>query len=201
MIKKKFPVVSVVEPSSKAVFLDRDGTVSALTPGEYILHPREIRLLPGVTKAIRKLNRLGYLVIIITNQGTIGRGVLTEKKLDEIHAIMIRRLARKGAKVDAVYHCPHHPRAILPGHAIKCVCRKPNTGMILNALRHFAIDKKKSFLIGDATYDILAGKRAHLKTILVKTGYGGKDGKHDVKPDFIAENLLDAVKFIHTDKN
>ena len=60
---------------------------------------------------------------------------------------------------------------------------------------------KKSFLIGDATYDILAGKRAHLKTILVKTGYGGKDGKHDVKPDFIAENLLDAVKFIHTDKN
>ena len=87
-------------------------------------------------------------MIIITNQGTIGRGVLTENKLDEIHAIMIRRLARKGAKIDAVYHCPHHPRAILPGHAIKCVCRKPNTGMILNALRHFAIDKKKSFLIG-----------------------------------------------------
>ncbi|MDP3948326.1 MAG: HAD family hydrolase [bacterium] len=201
MRKKKFPVVSVVEPSSKAVFLDRDGTVNALTPGEYILNSRDIRLLPGTAKAIRKLNRLGYLVIIITNQGTIGRGVLTEKKLDEIHAIMIRRLARKGAKIDAVYHCPHHPRAILPGHAIKCACRKPNAGMILNALRHFAIDKKKSFLIGDATYDILAGKRARIRTILVKTGYGGKDGKHDVKPDFIAKNLLDAVKFIHTDKN
>ncbi len=197
MEKKKFPVVSVVEPSSKAVFLDRDGTVNVLTPGEYILHPRNIRLLPGVAKAIKKLNSLGYLVIIITNQGVIGRGVLTEKKLDEIHAIMIRRLAKGGAKIDAIYHCPHHPKAILPGHAIRCACRKPNIGMILKALRQFAIDKKKSFLIGDATDDILAGKRAHIKTILVKTGYGGRDGKHDVKPDFIAKNILDAVKFIH----
>ncbi|MEK7107333.1 MAG: HAD-IIIA family hydrolase [Patescibacteria group bacterium] len=188
MIKKKFP--------AKAVFLDRDGTINVLTPGKYILHTRDIRLLPGVTKAIRKLNQLGYLVIIITNQGTIGRGVLTEKKLDEIHAIIIRRLARKGAKIDAIYHCPHHPRAILPGHAIRCKCRKPNIGMILKALRHFNIDKKKSFLIGDATSDILAGKRARIKTILVKTGYGGSDGKHDVKPDFIAKSILDAVKFI-----
>lgn len=197
MIKKKFPVVSVVEPSSKAVFLDRDGTVNVLTPGEYVLHPRDIRLLPGVTKAIKKLNSLGYLVIIITNQGTIGRGVLTEKKLDEIHDIIIRRLARKGAKIDAVYHCPHHPKAVLPGHAIQCACRKPNIGMILKAFRQFSINKKKSFLIGDTTADILAGKRAGVKTILVKTGYGGSDGKHDVKPDFIAKNILDAVKFIH----
>ncbi|MDP3948321.1 MAG: HAD family hydrolase [bacterium] len=180
----------------KAVFLDRDGTVNVLTPGKYILHSRDIRLLPGVAKAIRKLNGLGYLVIIITNQGTIGRGVLTEKKLDEIHAIMISRLAKMGAKIDAVYHCPHHPKAILPGHAIRCACRKPNIGMILKALRHFAIDKKKSFLIGDATPDILAGKRARIKTILVKTGYGGKDGKHNVTPDFVASNLGDAVRLI-----
>lgn len=185
----------------KAVFLDRDGTLNALTPGEYILHSRDVRLLPGAAKAIQKLNQLGYLLIIISNQGAIGRGVLTEKKLDEIHAVIIRRLARKRAKIDAVYHCPHHPKAILPGHAIRCRCRKPNIGMILKALRHFNIDKKKSFFVGDTTSDILTGKRAGLTTVLVKTGYGGKDGKHNVKPDFVAKNLEDAVRLIDSRKN
>lgn len=180
----------------KAVFLDRDGTMNVLLPGKYVLRIGDLRLLPGVAKAVQNLNRLGYLVIIITNQGAIGRAALTEKKLDEIHAVMIRRLARGGARIDAIYYCPHHPKAVLPGYAIRCRCRKPNIGLILRALHRFNIDKKHSFFIGDKTLDVFTGKRASLTTILVKTGYGGKDREYGATPDFTAKNLKDAVKLI-----
>jgi mannose-1-phosphate guanylyltransferase/phosphomannomutase len=167
-----------------------------LRPGEYVLRPREVRLLPGAARAVKQLNSLGYLVIIITNQGVVGRGILKKEKLNRIHALLIHRLRRQGAVVDAVYYCPHHPRAVLPGYAIRCRCRKPNIGMILKAARDFRIDIKKSFLIGDTTQDILTGKRAGLKTILVKTGYAGEDGKHKTVPDFVAKNLKEAVFII-----
>lgn len=180
----------------KAVFLDRDGTLNVLRPGEYVLHPRDVRLLPGAARAVKRLNSLGYLVIIITNQGAIGRGVLKKQKLDEIHALIIRRLKSRGARIDAIYYCPHHPKAILPGHAIRCRCRKPNIGMILKAVRDFHIDRRKSFLIGDSTQDVLTGRRAGLKTILVKTGYAGEDGKHKAVPDFVVKNLKEAVLIV-----
>lgn len=180
----------------KAIFLDRDGTLNVLRPGEYVLHPGNVRLLAGTARAVKKFNSLGYLVIVVTNQGAIGRGVLKKEKVDEIHALIIRRLNKRGARIDAIYHCPHYPKAVLPEYAIRCRCRKPNIGMILKATRDFHIDRNKSFLIGDTTQDILMGKRAGLKTILVGTGYGGKDGKHEVKPDFTAKNLEEAANII-----
>lgn len=180
----------------KAVFLDRDGTINKEVGN--LSNVRDLRILPGVARAIKKLNELGFLVVVITNQPVVSRGWLTEKEVDEIHAVLIRRLSKKRAKIDAVYFCPHHPDAQIKKYRLHCICRKPNIGMIQKAVQRFKINARKSFMIGDSTRDILAGKRAKLTTILVQTGYKGKDGKYDVQPDFVARNLGDAVKIVKT---
>lgn len=179
---------------TKAVFLDRDGTINKEV--DVLRDIKQLKILPGVGQAIKKINQLGFLAIIITNQPVIARGWLNEKEVDAIHAVLIKRLNKKGAKIDAIYYCPHHPNANLKKYHLLCKYRKPNIGMIKEAVRQFKIDIKSSFFIGDTTSDILAGKRAKLKTILVKTGYAGKDGKYSVRPDFTARDLKEAVKII-----
>lgn len=178
----------------KAVFLDRDGTINKEV--NVLRDLKQLKILPKVGEAIKAFNNLGFLVIVITNQAVVARGWLTEKEIDHIHGIMIKRLSRKGAKIDAIYYCPHHPEGNLKKYRVRCRCRKPNPGMILKAAKKFKVNFKKSFMVGDNTRDILAGKRAKVKTILVETGYGGRDGTHNVKPDFIAKNLFEAVKII-----
>lgn len=178
----------------RAVFLDRDGVVNREV--DVLRDIRQLHILPSAAEAIKKINLLGFLAIIITNQPVVARGWLTEKELDEIHAILIKRLQKKGARIDAVYYCPHHPNANLKKYRMRCVCRKPNLGMIKKAAKKYKIDMKKSFIVGDSTSDILTGKKAGLKTILVKTGYAGEDGKYGVRPDFTAKNLLGAARII-----
>ncbi|MBI3589571.1 MAG: HAD family hydrolase [Candidatus Liptonbacteria bacterium] len=177
-----------------AVFLDRDGTINREV--DVLRDLKQLKILPRAAEAIKKINRLGFLVIVITNQPVIARGWLTEKEVDKIHAVLISRLARKGAKIDAIYYCPHHPNANLKKYRVKCHCRKPNIGMILKAAKKYKINLKKSFMIGDHTRDILTGKNAKLKTILVKTGYAGKDNYYKIKPDFTTQNLQGAIKII-----
>ena len=178
----------------KAVFLDRDGTINKEVDNLRSLS--QLRILPGSASAIKELNREGFLVIVITNQPVISRGWVSEKGLDKIHAVLIRKLREKGAKLDAIYYCPHHPRAQIKKYRAVCKCRKPNIALIIKAAKKFGINLKKSFMIGDSTRDVLSGKNAKVKTILVKTGYAGKDGKYNVKPDFVAKNLKEAVKII-----
>lgn len=176
----------------KAVFLDRDGVINKEV--DNLRRIKDLRLLPGVAKAISQLNRLGYLTIIITNQPVIARGWIKPGYLDEIHQELQNRL--KPAKIDAVYYCPHHPNANLKEYRKKCSCRKPNTGMVKKAIQKYKIDPKKSFFIGDSTRDILTGEKVGVKTILVQTGYSGKDGSYKVMPDFVSKNLLDSIKII-----
>lgn len=180
--------------SSRAVFLDRDGTINKEV--DNLSRLRDLRILPGAASAVKKLNKLGFLVVVITNQPVISRGWITERELDAIHAVLIRRLGRHGAKLNAIYYCPHHPKAQVKKYRILCKCRKPNIGLIIKAVKKFGINLKKSFMVGDTTRDILAGKKAKMKTILVKTGYAGKDGKYDVKPDFTAKDLNEVAKII-----
>jgi histidinol-phosphate phosphatase family protein len=184
----------------RAVFLDRDGVINEEV--DQLSNVEDLKIYSFSAKAIKKINDLGYLVIIITNQPMIAKGFMTEKDLDEIHKKLETELGKKGAKIDAIYYCPHHPEKGFPGEVrelkIKCNCRKPKIGLFLRAKRDFKIDLKKSFCIGDQTMDILAGKRAGCKTILVKTGYGGKDRKFGVKPDFVVKNLFQASKLIST---
>lgn len=180
--------------TQKAVFIDRDGTINKEV--DVLRDLKQLKVLPKTGEAIKELNRLGFLVIVITNQAVVARGWLTEEEIDHIHGVLIERLSKKGAKIDAIYYCPHHPEANLKKYRVKCLCRKPNPGMILKAASEFDINFRKSFMVGDNTKDILAGKKVKVKTILVETGYGGKDGNHNAKPDFTAKNLFEAVKII-----
>ncbi len=184
---------------NKAIFLDRDGTI--IKDVEFLIKPEQFKILPGVAKAVAEFNCLGFLVIVITNQPVVSWGVIDPKGIENLHRILIDKFAKKGAKIDAFYFCPHHPASKIPEWGINCRCRKPKAGMILRAIKDFNIDRKKSFMIGDALIDVLAGQRAGLKTIQVKTGPGhprlDKIYK-DTKPDFVVRNLKEAVKRIKT---
>lgn len=178
----------------RAIFLDRDGTINREV--DNLRNVRELKILPHVARAISQLNRLGFLVIVISNQPVVARGWLSEQGVDEINNVLLKRLAKKDARIDAIYYCPHHPNANKQKYCANCRCRKPNIGMIQKAVKYFKIDLNKSFFIGDSTRDMLAGSRAGVKTILVKTGYGGNDKMYKVKPDAIAKNLYEAVTII-----
>lgn len=177
-----------------AVFLDRDGTINHDV--DNLRDIKKLRLLPGAAQAIGQLNKLGFLVIVITNQPVVARGWLTEADVEQINQELNKRLKNQGAKIDGFYYCPHHPNANLKKYRRECDCRKPNIGMVKKAQKDFDIDLRKSFFVGDSTRDILAGKSAGLKTILVSTGYGGKDGVYKVEPDRTANNLKEAVEVI-----
>lgn len=160
----------------------------------------DLKIYDFAVQAIKRINESGYLTILVTNQPMIAKGFMTENDLNEMHKKLETELGKKGAKIDAIYYCPHHPEKGFSGERtelkIKCKCRKPAIGLFLRAKKDFNIDFKKSYLIGDKTSDILAGKRTGCKTILVKTGYGGSDGLFPIKPDFTVNNLFKAIEII-----
>jgi D,D-heptose 1,7-bisphosphate phosphatase len=185
----------------KAIFLDRDGVINEEV--SYLHRPEQLELIEGSAEAVKKLNDSDYLGIVATNQSVVARGLCSEKDVAQIHKKLDALLGDKHAFLDGIYYCPHHPERGFEGenkqYKIECECRKPKTGMILHAENDFNIDKEKSFIIGDSTADIMTGINANLKTILVKTGNAGKDKKFDCSPDFIFENLKEAVDFIIDD--
>lgn len=172
---------------NKAVFLDRDGTINREV--DHLRKMEDFEFLPNSIPALKILSDSEYRIIIITNQSGIARGYFDEKTLKEIHEEMLHEFSREGIRIDRIYYCPHHPDE-------NCECRKPNSGMFKAAEKDFNLDLKNSYSIGDTTQDIEAGKRMGCKTILVRTGYAGKDGRYDVKADFIAMDLLQAVEII-----
>ena len=184
----------------RAVFLDRDGTLIDKKAGEYIARIEDVRIFPNTAEAIRLLNRK-FLVIIITNQPQIARGLCTEKDVKKINNYIITKLEKNGAKIDSVFYCPHHPDVNNEAkkYSIVCGCRKPEIQMVLEAKNKFGIDLQKSYFVGDTTTDIKTGKNSGCKTVLVKTGDGGSDNRYRVKPDFVCANLLLAAKKILED--
>ena len=180
---------------TKAVFLDRDGTINREV--DVLRSVSQLRILPGVPRAIGALNRLGYLVIVVTNQPVVARGWLSEKQVENIHRVLVWRLARQGARVDAIFYCPHHPNANVKKYRLRCRCRKPKPGMITAAIKTYRIDRQKSFMVGDHAWDIMAGKAARLRTILVHTSKRSRDPVYaHIRPDFEAKHLRDAVTTI-----
>ena len=182
--------------SSRAVFLDRDGVLNRES-AEFIKTVDEIDILPGVPAAIAKLNAAGYRTVVITNQSGIARGMYTEKTLDAIHARMTSELESEGARIDAVYYCPHHPEVGDVQYRIACECRKPRIGMLSRAAWEHKIDLSRSFVIGDKASDIKLAENAGMRSALVLTGYGRATAAHPKRwpcsPDIKAENLLVAV--------
>ena len=181
-------------PGTRAVFLDRDGTINREV--DLLRDPRQLRLLPGAAEGIRALNRMGYRVVVVTNQSVVARGWVSERQLQSIHRSLKERLSRRGARLDAILYCPHHPDADLPRYRIRCRCRKPGTALIRRAAREFGVALRQSFMVGDSTRDILAGRRAGLTTVLLGTGYAGREGKYPVRPDHCARNLKDAARLL-----
>lgn len=182
-----------------AVFLDRDGTVNEQMG--YINHIRRFVLLPGSAEAIRLLNRHGYLTIIVSNQSGVARGYFPIDLVHEVHDHMEALLKKERARVDGIFFCPHYPRGDVPEYSRDCDCRKPRTGLIEQACSQFSVDMAKSYVIGDRCSDMALARKAGLKGILVKTGYGLGDLTYVFPrlpdpPHHVAEDLLDAVRWI-----
>ena len=177
--------------SHRAVFLDRDGTVN--TEVDYLSSVKDLRLIKNAAKAIRILNQRQIKVIVVTNQSGISRGLFSIDDLDNVHNELKRRLRRKGAHIDAIYYCPHHPDD-------GCLCRKPKNGMFKLAAKDFDLKLNKCYIVGDKLTDIKAACNISAMGILVGTGYGkseqNKLREADVMPGHIAENLYEAVKWI-----
>ncbi|QII12875.1 putative mannose-1-phosphate guanylyltransferase [Candidatus Kuenenia stuttgartiensis] len=182
----------------KAIFLDRDGVLNYEI--DLLRTPEELELLPDVPNAIKKINTSEYLSVVVTNQPVVAKGLASEKDIYQIHSKLDTVLGRNRAFLDRIYYCPHHPEKGFHGERIEykihCDCRKPNTGMINQAVYDLNIDLDESFIIGDRTVDILTGINAGLKTILVRTGYAGDDGVFQCEPDFIFSNLKESTEFI-----
>ena len=177
-----------------AILLDRDGVISQQTA--FVNEPADLNLIDGAAAAIARLNQVGWPVAIITNQGGIAMGYLTEAMLHKIHARLEHLLAEEGAHVDAIFYCAHHEHAKLPEYKTECQCRKPNIGMLEQARDKLGIDLSKSVVVGDRTTDILAGIRAGCSTILVKTGSAGKDREIVAEPNAVVKDISAAVDLI-----
>lgn len=191
----------------RAVILDRDGTI--IVEKNYLKHLKDIQLIKSSVDALKKLERAGFLLIVTTNQSGVARGYLTEKKLKAINDRIIKIFLKKGVKISAIYYCPHPVGG-------GCGCRKPQTGMIEVARKHFGFDVKKSFCIGDKLTDIEFGHNAGMKSVLVLTGHGAEELKElrDIQrgkrkrfsdgmilkkttiPDYVAKDISYATEWI-----
>jgi len=184
---------------NKCIFLDRDGTINVY---KCLIHRKEdIELELYASEAIKRINDSEYLCIVVSNQPVVARNLCSIEEAWEINRELEKLLkSANGAYLDDIYICPHHPDKGYPEenveYKIDCNCRKPKIGMILDAARKYQIDLAQSYIIGDTTIDIMTGKNAGLKTILLQTGLAGSDKSYEVKPDFTAKNLLTAVDLI-----
>lgn len=170
----------------RAAFLDRDGVINQKPPeGEYVTSWEGMRFLPGVAEAIRLLLRAGFRVIVVSNQRCVAKGLISTSDLELIHQRMCEELAAAGARIDAVYYCPHENEP-------RCNCRKPAPGMLFTAARARNIDLKASWMIGDSDSDIAAGSRAGCRTARILK----KNEMQDPRADVFAPSLLEAVRQI-----
>ncbi|HSE96829.1 MAG TPA: D-glycero-beta-D-manno-heptose 1,7-bisphosphate 7-phosphatase [Blastocatellia bacterium] len=180
-----------------AIFLDRDGTINEDIG--YLSSPDELILYPWTAEAVRLINDSQYESIVITNQSGVARGLFTEEVLEQIHNRLIEELARRGAHLDAIYYCPHHPSIGDGRYRQDCECRKPRPGLLFRAADERRIDLARSYMIGDKSSDISLAAAAGARSVLVLTGYGSMTLARSTgpgAPDIVADNLLEAVKQI-----
>lgn len=180
-----------------AVFLDRDGTVNVEV--DYLADPAQLELIPGVAKAIARLNAAGLAVVLVTNQSGIARGMLSEERLAEIHERLAEMLAPEGARLDHIEYCPHHPTIGGERYGRECDCRKPAPGMLRSACEALELDLERSWVVGDSLRDLSAGETLGVRGILVRTGKGQAqlDGlRAGARPPQVAADLAEAVEII-----
>ena len=171
---------------NRAAFLDRDGVINRKArEGEYVIRWEEMQILPGVAEAIVLLKQAGVRVIVVSNQRCVAKGLITIAELEVLHGRMCGAVASHGAKIDALYYCPHDTQAF-------CCCRKPQPGMLLDAARDHDIDLSASWMIGDSPADVEAGRSAGCKTALLASGADNLKTNADI----VAPSLFEAVRQI-----
>ncbi len=175
---------------NKTIFLDRDGVV--IDQVHYISKPNDVKLTYKAADAINLFREAGYKTVVVTNQSGIARGYFTFDDYEKVTMRMNDLLNKGNAKLDLILYSPYHKDGKIPESTGESDCRKPGPGMFLQAQEKFDIDFSLSFMIGDKSSDIKAGKNLGIKTILVKTGYG----EEDETPNFICDNLYEAAKKI-----
>ena len=179
-----------------AIFIDRDGTLSEEVG--YVNHVSRFKLFPFAVDAIRLVNRSPYLAVLVTNQAGVARGYFAESMVHEVHERVRRAMDAGGARLDAVYFCPHHPTAGDEPYRQDCDCRKPRPGLLHRAARELGVDLPRSYVVGDRRGDLELAWSVGATAVMVKTGYGRGELEHQAPawprpPDIVADHLLDAV--------
>jgi D-glycero-D-manno-heptose 1,7-bisphosphate phosphatase len=187
-----------------AVFIDRDGTLTEEVG--YVNHPKRLRLLPRSADAIRRLNTAGVAAVVVTNQAGIARGYFSEDVLHAVNKALVSALEATGARLDGLYVCPHHPTEGTPPWRQDCQCRKPRPGLLLRAAEDLGLDLQASVMVGDKASDLEVAPRVGARSVLVLTGYGIGEWEYardrfPVRPDHVAEDLLDAVEWFLAGRN
>ncbi len=182
----------------KAVFLDRDGTLN-IDVG-YPSQSSQLTIYPQSFEAVKKFNREGLLAVVVTNQSGVGRGLLTEDDLKDLHARLSASFIRHKARLDAIYYCPHYALSEDPRYRKECDCRKPKPGLARQAAAELGIDLANSYMIGDKTEDILFGMNVGAVSVLVLTGSGRESlsqlREQNVAPAHVAAGILEAADWI-----
>jgi D-glycero-D-manno-heptose 1,7-bisphosphate phosphatase len=195
--------VNDVAPAGRtAVFLDRDGTMIEDTG--YVSRVEDIQFFPWTVDAVRALNHAGLVVVVVTNQSAIARGVLTEEGLARIHASLDGTLAAGRARVAAYYYCPHHPDGPVTAYATKCGCRKPERGLVDRAVRDLGLDPSRAYVVGDKWVDVGLARAVGARAVLVRTGYGAAEEAAqpaNLTADAVVDNLAAAVSWILLNMN
>jgi len=197
-----------------AVFLDRDGTMNEEVG--YLDCLSKLKLYDRTAEAVRMINEQGMKVVVITNQSGVARGYFSEGFVRTVHSRIHEILQSNGSFIDAFYYCPHHPTEGIEPYLKQCACRKPEPGMLIRASQDLNIDLARSYMVGDMIKDIEAAGRVGAKGVLVRTGYGlntvreyfpaGQSGitfdeKVKTQPSYIADDILEAVKWILKDRD
>ncbi len=188
---------------NRAIFLDRDGTLNEDPHPGYLADPEKVVLFPKVGEVLFRLkNEFNYLLIVVSNQSGIGRGLLSTSEVDRVNSRINSLLERFNVSIDKFYYCPYHPDF---NTEEECKCRKPSALMIMKAVEDFNIDLSKSFLIGDSVSDIECGNNAGIETILVLSGNGKESlsilqNENNI-PRFVATNFEKAGNFIINELN
>jgi D-glycero-D-manno-heptose 1,7-bisphosphate phosphatase len=180
-----------------AVFLDRDGTL--IEESGYLERLERLVFFPYSVDAVRVLNRAGFLVVVVTNQAGIARGIVKESFVAEAHRHIADRVEAGGAQIDGFYYCPHYPTGTVEKYCMVCDCRKPQPGLLRRAAADLDIDLARSFVVGDRWHDLAAGHAVGARGVLVRTGLGKRDEwerESGTTPDAIVDNLMDAAAWI-----
>ena len=178
----------------RAIFLDRDGTLNCDRGYTYKL--TDFQLLDGVVEGLQLFQQLGFRLIVVTNQSGIARGYFAEMEMHTFNDQLETTLSRRGVTITGIYYSPYHPKATVEKYRRASPCRKPEPGMLLRAAKEHDIDLSRSYAVGDKGSDILAGRGAGCRTILLRTGCAGSD--IEAVPDWVADNLLCAASIVRT---